>query len=274
MEAQSVVGMRRRCSGGLGNRLFQVSLLQALGETANCNVRRPLDDGVRRLESDEMRFQRGRLILGQVVPNDMMKRGSFSEVCDFVIRCLESGKPVIVPPGGLGPFFRGANDAVGLRKYFKSGFRLAEPEFRIVLHFRGGDFHRWDPSAVMSPQFYSAAINEINAYDQTTVGLETAVVSDDHLHPTVGALKQKLGTRPLNGSQEADFERLAAASYVVAAPSTFSFWAAFLGSAIWVISRAWFEDSLNQPNLHRQRFWRDLEERECFRGRTAIGFQL
>ena len=274
MKAQSVVGMRRRCSGGLGNRLFQVSLLQALGETAKCDVRRPLDDGVRSLESAEMRFEPGRLILGRVVPNDMMKRGSFSEVCDFVFTCQESGSPVIVPPGGLGPFFRGANDAVGLRKYFKSGFQLAEPKFRILFHFRGGDFHPWDLSAVMSPQFYSAAIDEINAYDETTVGLETAVVSDDHFHPTVDALKQKLGTHPLNGSQETDFKRLTAASYVVAAPSTFSFWAAFLGSAVWVISRSWFENSLNQPDLDRQRFWRDLEERECFRGRTTIGFQL
>lgn len=268
------IGMRKRGSGGLGNRLFQMTLLHALGEVLESSVVRPKDVGIGRLEATHLQYTQRRLLFGESVPMNFIARGDFWQLCEYVESRQQVGKAVILPRGALGPFFVAGNSAVNYRKYFQS---LAPNELsspKIWLHFRGRDFARWDPSAVMDCEFYQQAIAELCEFDPSARLASTLLITDDARHPTTRSLVENCVPEPILGSESSDFAKLASGSYVVSSPSTFSFWAAFLGSSVWVISRKWHEINATQPIAERRRFWLDLLEVEVLRGEVCIGFDL
>jgi len=268
------IGMRTRGSGGLGNRLFQMSLLHALGEVLESSVIRPKDKGLGRLEATHLQYAARPLLFGEKVPVNFIARGDFWQLCEYAESRQKLGEAVILPRGALGPFFLAGNSAVNYRKYFQLEAPIDARSSTIYLHFRGRDFAQWDPLAIMNSSFYEQAVAELCEFDPSARLACTELITDDACHPTALSLVKSFGPEPILGSESSDFDKLASGSYVVASPSTFSFWAAFLGSSVWVISRKWHEINATHTIPERRRFWLDLLEVEVFRGEVCIGFDL
>ena len=129
----------------------------------------------------------------------------------------------------------------------------------IAAHFRGGDFHYWNPASILAASYY------IDAYKWVAGALgrepQVAIVSDDWDHPSLpgfqrflereGSLKPYL-SRDTSAIQ--DFQTLMSARYLISCPSTFGIWAGILGEPLVVHSRKWVEQRVEA----KDKFWCDL----------------
>jgi hypothetical protein len=133
----------------------------------------------------------------------------------------------------------------------------------IAAHFRGGDFARWNPAAILDLSFYLRAIE----FAFKVVGKDVPIYlsTDDPSLPSYqGVLetyrsmlvKEDEVSIPKRRSAASDFRALAGAEVVVSSPSTFAIWASILGSRKAIHSNVWVE----QQATKNDRFWKDLAQ--------------
>ena len=142
------------------------------------------------------------------------------------------------------------------REIFKLKNMLTVPENSLAIHFRGTDFHSWNPEAVLDVDYYLNAIEEYGDVDNYYLftddrELESYARVIGHLHKTG---KNIIFGSP--GSAFDDFNLMCRCDGIISSPSTFAICAGFIGkhkkiihSEKWINSRVAVDD----------KFWVDLK---------------
>lgn len=255
-------------SGKMGNALFQWIFLQQVSSKLEASVFhtrwRELTDFLNtgyRLD-EPFSLARGFRRIG-LIELDEMGKDQFLYECAKTLR----KRNILIGPGILGShFFEFAeNDPREIVKPLKSlvsNTTLQEPY--AALHFRGLDFQQWNTSAVMDYNFYKKSIELLT----NTVGdnaFPIKLVTDDPEHPVVAKIMELSRNVSLvrHSSRMTDFRILAGSRFLVASPSTFSFWGGILGPDKTIIhSKEWVESRANCG----ENFWINILERKEFHG--------
>jgi len=114
-----------------------------------------------------------------------------------------------------------------------------------AIHFRGGDFHSWNPSAILNTSYYCDSIDEVKQEaanfvlfsDDTT--LESYRKVQDYL--VSQDLSFILGENSTNRQRYGhDFSLMSECDYIISTPSTYAICAGFVGRPKKIIhSAAW-----------------------------------
>lgn len=244
--------------GGLGNRLFTLHFASQAATRFNADLRTSQFSR----EQEWMRFppavlERPRWSPILHVRQFKRPRTSSLDVVAEVGKRLAQGKSVRLSKPLLGEVF------------FDSCFQppieifpdCPKPTVKVdvAAHFRGGDFHDWNPASILPASYY------IDAYKWVAEVLgrdpEVAIVSDDWDHPSLPGfqrfleregLKEPFLSRGTTIIQ--DFKTLMGARYLISCPSTFGIWAGILGDSLIVHSRRWVEQRVEAGD----KFWCDL----------------
>lgn len=257
-------GMLRHPSGQLGNQLFQLNFLLQLEQKLGTQAFRfgfNLEDI---FETSPNKFRRGCLKTWNFtfLKRENIELLSLDDSSSLIAELSEMGKIAIIPPGILGKNFFNSIE-VHPRALFpiKRVDRNAIPNIetgliRVGIHFRGGDFERWNTKASMSFDFYQRAIIEIQkSYLNSQLIFE--LYTDDPSHPVV----RDLGVLEyINyagyGDAGQDFIALANCDVIIAGPSTFAFWASILfKDSDLVMSAEWFSHCEDVADV----FWLDAK---------------
>lgn len=121
----------------------------------------------------------------------------------------------------------------------------------VAIHFRGGDFHQWNPDSILSTEYYLNSINQI--YDAKRYYLFTDDTSLKSYIEVKDCLKNKECF--FSGDFIDDFSKMSECDYIISSPSTFCICAGFIGKQKKIIhSKDWVENRANKND----KFWVDL----------------
>ena len=242
--------------GRLGNQLFAVHMALQISKFFEVPVSLPFRtnlklfrlQGLRLFKFDSLISRKGlRIESRDFLSNDI------SVLLSMMQQSLLNNADIIIPTSLLGEgFFRFGflppKDLIQLRHKSVSN-QFSES---VALHYRGTDFAKWNPSAIMTDSFYLNSIDFLGLKD-----LNINIFSDDPESTTVQRLLKILPNSKLypEASLGETFAALSQHRYVIASPSTFSFWAALLGiSSTFVISRNW----IDTMNSRGDDFWPEV----------------
>lgn len=249
-------------SGKMGNALFQLIFLRQISATLGENIFHTrwkkltdfLDTGYRL--DDPVSLCRGFRMLGLQELNEMGKD-------QFLIECRKTlqRRNIIIRPGVLGEHFfefteRDPRELIKPVDSLRSNKPIEKPY--AAIHFRGLDFHQWNSDAVMDYKFYADSIASlINEVGDSEYPIK--LVTDDPEHPVVEKILNisKNVSFAQDGTRMTDFRILANCTFLVASPSTFSFWGGILGQNKTIIhSKKWVESRANNG----ENFWKNVLE--------------
>lgn len=110
----------------------------------------------------------------------------------------------------------------------------------IGIHFRGGDFHQWDSSAIFPFKYYDDSLKYI--LEKTYIHKHTALIlfTDDNRLPSYEAVQKKYSWLPIFlGNTGAlpiyDFYAMSLCNTLISTPSTFSIWSGIIGKGTKII---------------------------------------
>jgi len=248
--------------GGLGNQLFAVNMALQLSKHFDVPVSLPFTLTSKVLKLPSVRFvSTNRFITHKGFRLDRKEflSKSDSTLLSEIEQYLLNKEDVIVPPDILGEgffsyWFMHPGDVVPLR-YNCLNVEYSES---VALHFRGTDFANWNPLAIMDHSFYMNSIEFLNV-----TNLKINIFSDEPGSSTVKNLLKSLPNGKLfpEASLKKTFSALSQHRYVIASPSTFSFWAALLGrSSTLIISKNWVDEMESKGD----KFWPQVAKNEKF----------
>lgn len=233
--------------GRLGNQLFKVNMALQLSVFFDARVSIPFTKYTKLFKLPSFRVvsckkleANNNLILRC---NDFVSRDK-SDLLLKIGERLQIGNDVTIPPDLLGEGFETYSflhprELISLKKYRDYGY-LANS---VALHFRGTDFLEWNPVALMNADFYMESI-----YTLGLSHLDINIFSDDLESTTVRHLVKYLPKSRIfpKSSLANTFSALSQHGHIIASPSTFSLWAALLGSpSSLTISRKWIDAMVN-----------------------------
>lgn len=129
----------------------------------------------------------------------------------------------------------------------------------ISVHFRGGDFHTWEPQSILPVEYYLEAIQEsIKLYDKYEIYLFTDDLNLNSYISVIDYFKKnnlKYNIGNLN-DMISDFLLISYSDVVISSPSTFCVTASFCGKENKKIihSKKWIKYRI----LNGDKFWIDL----------------
>ena len=143
-------------------------------------------------------------------------------------------------------------------------FRLKEiPVIKsdtCAVHFRGTDFHTWNPKSILKSQYYCDSIEEV----KSRVSFFNLYTDDINLksYKDVRALLESenipfsAGENKVRGRHYIkDFSNMSECDYIISSPSTFCISAGFIGKKKKIIhSKGWVMDRVEKED----KFWVDL----------------
>ena len=145
---------------------------------------------------------------------------------------------------------------VPTREIFKLKNMLTVPENSLAIHFRGTDFHSWNPEAVLDVDYYLNAIEEYG--DVENYYLFTDDRELESYNKVIGHLHTK-GKNIIFGSPGSvfdDFNLMCRCDGIISSPSTFAISAGFIGKHKKIIhSEKW----INSRVVGDDKFWVDLK---------------
>jgi len=139
--------------------------------------------------------------------------------------------------------------------WFLENSQLLDSESYIVLHVRRGDFRKYKESVgLLSSSYYLRAVKEIDKLRSDNLPIW---VFSDEIELAKGLLEGvsdrivKFVDQPIESSANESLLLMSRAAAIVIANSTFSWWAATLGSKKIVIApREWFKGAKNPTDLY------------------------
>lgn len=187
--------------------------------------------------------------------------------CEF--GCVAWGGHEFFEGDMLGLEVRGGNSlgfCLGEKFYTYNGlptrdvFKLKEKpifsETTCAIHFRGTDFHQWNPNAVLGFDYYYDSIQEVKDAVDTFI-----LFTDDQGLSSITATSEYLSSQDINFTVASaenyinDFSFMSECDYIISSPSTFCICAGFIGKKKKIIhSKNWVEDRANRND----KFWVDL----------------
>jgi hypothetical protein len=248
--------MHRNPSGGLGNQLFQYNFLAQLAHSSKVNF---LHCGFPKLSyfdiQKESKWKSKIFSMGSMrISLETIEKRGWEQTIDEMQQTFSIKKSVSLNPGILGEYYKEVTnlDPKAILKLYSKKSDDADNQL-LAVHFRGTDFHQWNPRAVMNLDFYHDAVALAK---QKNRGLNRIkVFTDDGDSETVSQLVRTHGAEISCGSEIEDFEEMMGAYSIVASPSTFVFWSAVLGNCKEIFySREW----LDYASESKYKFWIDL----------------
>lgn len=234
---------------GLGNQLFSLNSLIQIASSIEGVPIRPLTVGRNALTLLKTPLEKTSIDLA--IGELFRTHGNEKSEPRYHIRA-KNERVVWIPGGHLGAEYCQVTHS-DPKSHFHSDDSIKREfvEPYIALHFRGGDFARWNPDAVLDFEYYAAAVSAIDVGHGTE--LPIVLVSDDEsLHSFSKArnhFRNRLLSRAVPKKETLrDFWTLSQATALVSSPSTFAIWASILGSGQtyhskkWVSSRAALND--------------------------------
>ena len=145
-------------------------------------------------------------------------------------------------------------------------FKLKNKSFvgnnSCAIHFRGTDFHEWDPESILDSKYYINSIKEI----EKDVEIFYIFTDDQNLKSFQNAIKY-LQDKKINhvfgqntsnrNNYIQDFKIMSECDYIISSPSTFCISAGFIGKNKKIIhSKQWIDSRINKED----KFWCDLNQ--------------
>lgn len=122
----------------------------------------------------------------------------------------------------------------------------------IGIHFRGGDFHTWNPESILSTEYYIDSIKYLhkpnNKYILFTDDLNLNSYIDVQKYLNDNRYDYELGIATFGDCHFInDFFQLCDCDYIISSPSTFSICAGFMGKEKEIIhSKKWVETRISR----------------------------
>jgi|15BtaG_2_1085339.scaffolds.fasta_scaffold16468_2 hypothetical protein len=169
-----------------------------------------------------------------------------------------SEKATHMLPPCLGELFFGWH-TISTREIFKLKSDYNVPNKTVAIHFRGTDFHSWNPDSILDVDYYINAINMIDDIDGVILFTDDESLSSfnqvrDYLEKI--GIQYEYGDNTSNRDNYAkDFGKMTECDYIISSPSTFCVCAGFIGKHKKIIhSKKWLENRIN----NNDKFWVDL----------------
>jgi len=152
------------------------------------------------------------------------------------------------------------DSGLSTRDVFKLKTVPEVPSNTCAIHFRGTDFHTWNPQSILKSQYYCDSIDEIKDEVSNFIlftddaDLESYKNVKDYL--TKGKHTFSLGTNTADRNNfVSDFFVMSACDYIISSPSTYGICAGFIGKQKKIIhSKEWVEYRVAKED----KFWCDL----------------
>ena len=250
--------------GGIGNQFFQANMISQLGlQLGVAAESEPLEI----LRHFSVRNLRREIIRHEAPPvhieRDFFVNGNWNDVLRRIRQVLRDRKSVGVPAGVLGERFA-ETSSLPVYKIFRPraetqrsirersrlstiGNLVPSDELVVLSHHRGKDFHQWDASAIPSFAYYKTALELIGASNPGMTIRHDVVTDDEELPSVQGFIRE--GKVPRRRSTYEDFMFLSTAHIIIAPPSTFSFWAALMGSGTIVFPEEWVQSKASTCDI-------------------------
>jgi hypothetical protein len=151
-------------------------------------------------------------------------------------------------------------DSLSTRDIFKLKSKPDVPPNTCAVHFRGTDFHHWNPKSILNVDYYLKSI------DMVKDGVSQFILFTDDVNlNSFNVIKSKLdgegisfncGDNTSNRSSFiSDFSLMSECDYIISSPSTFCICAGFVGKDKKIIHSAdWISDRVDKDD----KFWVDL----------------
>lgn len=132
----------------------------------------------------------------------------------------------------------------------------------IAIHFRGTDFHSWNPKSILTSDYY---INSIEYCRSINENYEFSIMTDDFnlrsLKETIDYLnynnfKWKWGNSIHTEDFFDDYLELISSKIIISSPSTFSISAGMLGNCLNIHSKDWIHSRIAEND----KFWIELNK--------------
>jgi hypothetical protein len=255
----STVQLSRIPRSGLGNQLFSLNALLQVAEELGIRPVRPLSASFLALSMVRKQLSGPNLI---EAVSEFGKHGERISSSEFDYSSITSLSSLILRSPYLGESFFAVTKRDPL-EFFSPPMAppwCSESEY-VAVHMRGGDFAKWNPSAILPTKYYLQAIEA--ALDLMGSKTKLYVSTDDQTLESWREVTRLHSARLLpnlysrgNSRSRAlgDLGALAGANLVVSSPSTFAIWASLLGSKRVIHSRHWVESRADLGD----RFWIDL----------------
>ncbi len=127
----------------------------------------------------------------------------------------------------------------------------------IGIHFRGGDFHTWNPQSILSVDYYIDSIEYLHKDDNKyylftdDLGLSSYKLVIDYLESKKYNYEFGMSTYQ-NSHFIYDYYQLCECDYIISSPSTFAICAGFMGKEKEIIhSKKWVESRVDKND----EFW-------------------
>lgn len=146
-------------------------------------------------------------------------------------------------------FFENSN--ISTREIFQLKNKPSVPHGSVAIHFRGTDFHEWNPESILSPEYYLDSIKEIRNAKRYYL------FTDDTTLESYKAVKNLLSNKECFFGDDYldDFSKMSECEYIISSPSTFCICAGFIGKEKKIIhSKNWVQGRMNEND----KFWIDL----------------
>lgn len=246
--------IKGKITGGLGNQLFQLHLLEQMSRKFNLIPIYPENEAAWSFKG----FQAHRRFLPQLKKSSHLDtqiiQNDSTEAIELLIHSiLKKNRNLSLPHSVLGEalhkfcFFE-LNHLFRPKAEFDA-LASEKNSNNIALHFRGKDFLDWDKTAIMSPDFYFEALSTIKNLKSKSI----VIFTDDPGHETIRHLRQELSGSLIVSSQNYhfDFWRLSTFGTLISSPSTFAMWAGMLGQRTHLILRkSWLEERIEKQETY------------------------
>ena len=159
-------------------------------------------------------------------------------------------------------FFKYNN--LSTRDVFKLKNKPKVPDGTCAIHFRGTDFHSWNPDSILSKQYYFDAIEKV--IDQKNFSNFILFTDDEGLESYTSVLElfdnYSIGVKYSTGENVSnrsnyikDFALMSECDWIISSPSTFCIASGFIGKNKKIIhSKEWIMNRINKND----KFWKDL----------------
>lgn len=151
-------------------------------------------------------------------------------------------------------------NSISTREIFKLKETTSVNESTCAVHFRGTDFHHWNPNSILSANYYIKSIDMIKDSVKHFV-----LFTDDETLASFSQVRTKLKNENIIFSEGQntcnrqnyikDFSYMSECDWIISSPSTFCICAGFVGKKKKIIhSKNWVEDRASR----NEQFWVDL----------------
>lgn len=240
---------------GLGNQLFSLNALLQAAQLHNVEAIMPASAS--------------KIALGMVRPGLLVKR-RFQLLAEYIppVSVLSSADQILSARELKGanmlkaPFLGDSFHHLTLQDpallFRKPALLSWSDEKRYVAaHFRGGDFAKWNPDAILDTDYYFRSLDY--ALDVVGENASIYVSTDDDSLPSYRAVLERYQSRLVgcdarnskNNALLYDFRALAGADLVISSPSTFAIWASILGKRKVIHSKDWVTSRIQS----KDQFW-------------------